>query len=479
MKNNPIFRYASIILVAFLLNSCAGSSSDDGEDLLKEVLDIASNKIAGNESSPPSLYTFPGHTNGEGYCNVGDTFGGKSSFIFGNDNSLVVSYGVYMTLEAKILESLSKNEREDYKLSNIKKEVYIDSNGKASWVIFGDWGGHSFYCDFGQPFENDSTYALRLKVTWNENANAGITKSSLSKEQITKLKKLFYVSPDSEEYKEALKKNQQDKVLAIKTTFLKVPVSFSGDEGVVNQLEKISHPFDFEDLKFELKGNQKPVDFETLNKNLLASIQMYLASLKPDALQKIGALNLWSDNQLWLEDEAVPIVKISSFDTQKFELYSTNGFSLQEIEAQNSDFFIFLNTVVKPAVAKWLKENKPQPSIDLDSKEFFFKLSLNQSDTFMLMYPGAAPEPSYTPPTTTAETTTNEPAAPAVPRGDYSINDPDGYTNLRATPGGKIIRKVYENETFDIIQPGEPYSKIKLTDGTVGYLHNSRIKSVN
>ncbi len=70
-----------------------------------------------------------------------------------------------------------------------------------------------------------------------------------------------------------------------------------------------------------------------------------------------------------------------------------------------------------------------------------------------------------------------EAAAPNVPRGDYSINDPDGYTNLRATPGGKIIRKVYENETFDIIQPGEPYSKIKLTDGTVGYLHNSRISA--
>jgi len=485
MKNNPIFRYASIILVAFLLNSCAGSSSDDGEDLLKEVLDIASNKIAGNESSPPSLYTFPGHTNGEGYCNVGDTFGGKSSFIFGNDNTLSVSYGVYTSLESKILEQLGKKYVEEYELTKIRKEVYIDSAGKGSWVIFAEWGGvHKFYCDFGQPFANDSTYALRFKVTWNENANAGITKSSLSKEQITKLKKLFYVSPDSKEYKEALLEKQTKKALAIKKTFLKISdYSYDASKDDVylegDEVEKIVHPFEFEDLKFELKGNQKPVDFETLNKNLLASIQMYLASLKPDALQKIGALNLWSDNQLWLEDEAFPIVKISSFDTQKFELYSTNGFSLQEIEAQNSDFFIFLNTVVKPAVAKWLKENKPQPSIDLDSKEFFFKLSLNQSDTFMLMYPGAAPEPSYTPPTTTAETTTNEPAAPAVPRGDYSINDPDGYTNLRATPGGKIIRKVYENETFDIIQPGEPYSKIKLTDGTVGYLHNSRIKSVN
>jgi len=470
MKNNPIFRYASIILVAFLLNSCAGSSSDDGEDLLKEVLDIASNKIAGNESSPPSLYTFPGHTNGEGYCNMGDTFGGKASFIFGNDNSLVVSYGVYMTLEAKILESLSKNEREDYKLSKIRKEVSIDSEGKASWVIFGDWGGHKFYCDFGQPFANDSTYAIRFKVTWNENANAGITKSSLTKEQITKLKKLFYVSPDSEEYKEALK----NKGLEIKTALIK---QFS-TESIEDQLDRLSHPLDFDDLKFELKGNQKPIDFETLNKKLLASTQAYFESLKLDDFQQIDALPLWVGSELKLSNSVVPVVKFSSFEKQEFELYTANGFSLNELEKLNPDLFTFYTIVLKPAVAKWLKENKPQPSEDLDAKEFLFKLSPKQSDTFSLKYRDLG-EPAYTPPTTSAETTANEPAAPAIPRGDYSINDPDGYTNLRATPGGKIIRKVYENETFDIIQPGEPYSKIKLTDGTVGYLHNSRIKSVN
>jgi hypothetical protein len=450
-----------MLLLSTILGSC--SSSDDGEDLFKEVLDIAG-------------YTFPGHKNGDGYCNMGDTYGGKASFIFGKDNSLVVSYGVYMTLDAKILESLSKNEREDYKLSKIRKEVYIDSEGKASWVIFGDWGGHKFYCDFGQPFENDSTYALRFKVTWNENANAGITKSSLTKEQITKLKKLFYVSPDSEEYKEALKKNQQDKVLAIKTTFLKVPISFSGDEAVVNQLEKIAHPFDFEDLKFELKGNQKPIDFETLNKKLLVSIQAYFESLKLDDFQQIDGLPLWVGSELKLSNFAVPVVKFSSFEKQEFELYTANGFSLNELKEQNPDLFTFYTIVLKPAVAKWLKENKPQPSEDLDAKEFLFKLSPNQSDTFSLKYRDLG-EPAYTPPTTPADSTANEPAAPEVPRGDYSISDPDGYTNLRATPGGKIIRKVYENETFDIIQPGEPYSKIKLTDGTVGYLHNSRISA--
>lgn len=460
---NSLFKITLLLLFSTILGSC--SSNDDGEDLLKEVLDIAG-------------YTFPGHQNGDGYCNMGDTFGGKASFIFGKDNSLAVSYGVYMSLESKILEQLDKKEVEDYKLSKIRKEVSIDSAGKASWVIFADWGGHSFSCDFGQPFANDSTYALRFNVTWNENSNAGIIKSSLTKEQITKLKKLFYVSPDSEEYKEALKKNQQDKVLAIKTTFLKVPVYFSGDEAVVEQLEKISHPFDFEDLKFELKGNQKPVDFETLNKKLLASIQAYFESLKLDDFQQIDALPLWVGSELKLSNFAVPVVKFSSFEKQEFELYTANGFSLNELKEQNPDVFTFYTIVLKPAVTKWLKENKPQPSEDLDSKEFLFKLSTNQSDTFSLMYRDLG-EPAYTPPTTPAETTANEPAAPAVPRGAYSINDPDGYTNLRATPGGNIIRKVYENETFDIIQPGEPYSKIKLTDGTVGYLHNSRMKSVN
>ena len=69
--------------------------------------------------------------------------------------------------------------------------------------------------------------------------------------------------------------------------------------------------------------------------------------------------------------------------------------------------------------------------------------------------------------------------APAAPQKQavqlYSIQDPDGYTNLRATPGGTIIRKVYENETFELVEAGETYSKIKLKDGTTGFLHNSRI----
>ncbi len=88
-------------------------------------------------------------------------------------------------------------------------------------------------------------------------------------------------------------------------------------------------------------------------------------------------------------------------------------------------------------------------------------------------------EEQVQPDSTAAPAEANSTPSTDVPRGEYSISDPDGYTNLRATPGGKIIRKVYENETFDIIEPGDPYSKIKLTDGTVGYIHNSRIAPAN
>jgi hypothetical protein len=57
----------------------------------------------------------------------------------------------------------------------------------------------------------------------------------------------------------------------------------------------------------------------------------------------------------------------------------------------------------------------------------------------------------------------------------YVINDPDGYSNMRATPGGKITRKVYQNETFEILEKGTEYAKIKLSDSTTGYMHISRI----
>jgi hypothetical protein len=57
----------------------------------------------------------------------------------------------------------------------------------------------------------------------------------------------------------------------------------------------------------------------------------------------------------------------------------------------------------------------------------------------------------------------------------FSIDDPDGYTNLRATPGGTVIRKVMENETFEIVESGETHARVKFADGSTGFIHNSRI----
>lgn len=58
----------------------------------------------------------------------------------------------------------------------------------------------------------------------------------------------------------------------------------------------------------------------------------------------------------------------------------------------------------------------------------------------------------------------------------YKINDPDGYSNLRdATSNGKIIRKVLESEKFEVISTENGYKKVKLYDGTIGYIHSSRV----
>jgi hypothetical protein len=57
----------------------------------------------------------------------------------------------------------------------------------------------------------------------------------------------------------------------------------------------------------------------------------------------------------------------------------------------------------------------------------------------------------------------------------YTISDTDGYSNLRKTPGGEIIRKVYENETFEVLGDEDKHKKVKLEDGIIGYIHNSKV----
>ena len=57
----------------------------------------------------------------------------------------------------------------------------------------------------------------------------------------------------------------------------------------------------------------------------------------------------------------------------------------------------------------------------------------------------------------------------------YKVNDPDGYSNLRKSPNGEIIKKVYDTETFEVIGTEGKFKKVKLIDGSVGYLHESRV----
>lgn len=57
----------------------------------------------------------------------------------------------------------------------------------------------------------------------------------------------------------------------------------------------------------------------------------------------------------------------------------------------------------------------------------------------------------------------------------YKIQDPDGYSNLRAKPDGEIVKKVFDSERFEVIETEGNYKKVKLADGTVGYIHKSRV----
>jgi len=56
------------------------------------------------------------------------------------------------------------------------------------------------------------------------------------------------------------------------------------------------------------------------------------------------------------------------------------------------------------------------------------------------------------------------------------INDPDGYTNVRNAPAGKVIDKIYEYEIFTIQSKEGNWWSVKLFNGTTGYVHSSRVE---
>ena len=55
------------------------------------------------------------------------------------------------------------------------------------------------------------------------------------------------------------------------------------------------------------------------------------------------------------------------------------------------------------------------------------------------------------------------------------VNRSDGYSNLRMSPDGEIIKQINEMEVFKIIGKEGKYNKVRLEDGTEGYIFSSRI----
>ena len=45
----------------------------------------------------------------------------------------------------------------------------------------------------------------------------------------------------------------------------------------------------------------------------------------------------------------------------------------------------------------------------------------------------------------------------------FKINDPDGYSNLRDAPKGKVLQKVMDTESFEVVGEQAGYKKVKLS----------------
>jgi hypothetical protein len=57
----------------------------------------------------------------------------------------------------------------------------------------------------------------------------------------------------------------------------------------------------------------------------------------------------------------------------------------------------------------------------------------------------------------------------------YTVSDPDGFSHLRETPNGEILQDVLEGEPFNVIGLEKGFKKVRLADGTEGFIHASRI----
>lgn len=63
------------------------------------------------------------------------------------------------------------------------------------------------------------------------------------------------------------------------------------------------------------------------------------------------------------------------------------------------------------------------------------------------------------------------------PKYGYFIKDKDGYCNLRVQPnnGAKIIEKLQNGSSIEILNAKNDWWQVKITSGKIGYIHKSRI----
>ena len=74
-----------------------------------------------------------------------------------------------------------------------------------------------------------------------------------------------------------------------------------------------------------------------------------------------------------------------------------------------------------------------------------------------------------------------QPAGPAPLPRTAVISDPDGFTNVRDTPStsGAIVARINEGERFSTRIQQRPWWRVRLDDGTEGWVHRSRIRLVD
>ena len=78
-----------------------------------------------------------------------------------------------------------------------------------------------------------------------------------------------------------------------------------------------------------------------------------------------------------------------------------------------------------------------------------------------------------------AEGRLEEVLPPSYSQQFYKIEDPDGWSNLRDSPNGEILQRIYDYELFEVIGEENDYKNVKLEDGTEGYVHESRVVMVS